>query len=179
MNSDVQPDVQPNAENAPNPPNGGIDGAAAGESVTCPRCGLEQPSGRGQCSRCNVFLPANQSARQSGIYAVQHPRELRQSVDDFVAGILADQGGESELTTLGLAYVSRLKEVEIVLRLIANDIVKRGLLTPSGGVRNIHGAFLTTVDRWDRLAQRIGVARKAKHANPLDAVREAVQEANR
>ena len=157
----------------PSQANGPGDG-----SSTCGRCSAVNPPGAETCAQCHCFLPANQVARQTGIYAQRQPADLRERVDTFTAGVLSDLGGASELSTLERAYVGRLAEVEIVLRLLAHDIAERGLLTPSGGVRRVHDAFLSAVDRWDRLAQRLGVARRARRvASTFDAAIAAEPEA--
>ena len=62
----------------------------------------------------------------------------------------------------GLVRTVRLAEVEVTLRLLAHDIAGRGLLTPSGGVRRVYDQLLAGVDRWDKLAQRIGVKRRVR-----------------
>jgi hypothetical protein len=91
------------------------------------------------------------------------------TADQLMMGIVADLGGESELTTLQRSYIRRLGDVEITIRLLASDIATRGLLTPAGGVRNVYGAFLAGIDRFDKLAQRIGLKRGER---PIPTVRQ-------
>jgi hypothetical protein len=136
-----------------------------GDGLVCSACGERSRAGVFQCVKCGRWLPGNQAARELGLYARNQPADLRESVDTLAAGIVADRGGESELTTLERAYVGRLADVEITLRLIAADIAARGLLTPAGGVRNVYDKFLAGIDRWDRLAQRLGLGRHAKRLN--------------
>lgn len=124
------------------------------------------------------FQAGNQAARQHGLYSRQQSEELREYVTQLKAGIVADLGGEAALSTLERAYVDRLGDVEITLQLLAADIARRGLLTHNGGVRRVYERLLSGIDRWDRLAQRIGLARRTRHVEPLDAVRRAVEEAN-
>jgi hypothetical protein len=38
---------------------------------------------------------------------------------------------------------------------------------------------METFDRWEKFAAKLGMERKAKHLDPMDAVRAAVEEANR
>ena len=108
------------------------------------------------------FLPGNQVARQSGVFAVHHPPELLEAADAFAVGVVADLGGEGELSTLERAYIARLRGLEITQTLLAADLETRGLVTPAGGVRRPFAAFLSAIDRFDRLAQRLGLQRRAR-----------------
>ena len=114
----------------------------------------------------------NQVARKHGADSAavkrgEVPADLRQSIDDFRAGLIADQGGATALTTLELAYILRLTEIEVCCRLLQNDLVNRGLHTQKGRVRSSYEKYLATLDRWDRLAQRVGVDRRAKQIPSL------------
>ena len=141
------------------------------DGVTCGRCGAQSPTGLDACPVCHCFLPGTQAARKSGIYAQHPPPDLLLVVDAMVTGIIADHGGEATLTTLERAYIKKLADVDITVHLLAADIARRGLLTPSGGVRNVYDKFLAGLDRWDRLAQRIGLGRRARQVpNPLDFI---------
>ncbi len=135
----AQQGVQPVADsNAPSR----VDGAERG------------PDGR--------FVSGNQVARQTGIFAVHQPPELLDSADAFAAQVLTDLGGERELSALERAYVAKLRDLEITQQLLMADIAHRGLVTPSGGVRRPFSAFLSAIDRFDRLAQRLGLKRRAR-----------------
>ena len=141
------------------------------DGVTCGRCGAQAPPGLDACPVCHSFLPGTQAARKSGIYAQHQPPDLQAVVDAMVAGIIADHGGEATLTTLEKAYIKKLADVDITIHLLAADISRRGLLTPAGGVRNVYDKFLAGLDRWDRLAQRIGLGRRARTVpTPLDYI---------
>lgn len=119
--------------------------------------------------------PGNQTARTHGVDSfeargsVALPEVLRQTVEEFRAAVIADRGGASELSTLEAAYIRRLSEVETVTRLLAADLAQRGLTTAKGRVRSTFSRWLEALDRWDRLAQRVGVQRVAKPALTLDA----------
>lgn len=54
-----------------------------------------------------------------------------------------------------------------------------GPITTKGKSRALYTAYMSAVDREMKLAQLLGLERKAKPVNPLDAVRAAVAEANR
>jgi hypothetical protein len=132
------------------------------------------------------YLPGsqegNQHARTSGVRAFElHgeaalPSELRDELAAFRAALMADQGGASELTAIRAGYVQRLSEVEACLRLLAEDLRTRGLMTKRGRVRSTYDKLLQTIDRWDRLAQRLGMERRTLQVSSFAA---AVAEANR
>jgi hypothetical protein len=104
----------------------------------------------------------NQTARKHGVRAFEQrgpaalPDVLRQTVEEFREAVIADRGGLTELSTLEAAYIRRLAEVEATARLLAHDLASRGLTTPRGRVRGTFSRWLECLDRWDRLAQRIG-----------------------
>jgi hypothetical protein len=110
--------------------------------------------------------PGNETALKHGARRFEQrgvlPADLKVSVDEFREGLISDQGGVEALTTLQAGYVRRLTEIEVLVRLLQNDLVARGAFTQRGRVRNTFTKFLETVDRWDRLAQRVGVDRKAR-----------------
>jgi hypothetical protein len=112
------------------------------------------------------FIPGNQARRVHGVRAFETtgrlPDTLRQSVDEFRACVIADRGGAAELSTLESAYCRRLGEAEAVVRLLASDLASRGLFTPRGRVRNTFQRWTEAVALWDRLAQRVGVDRRAR-----------------
>ncbi|MDO8795075.1 MAG: hypothetical protein Q7J25_10700 [Vicinamibacterales bacterium] len=158
----LQQDVQPAA---PMQENGDRSGW-----VICARCSTANPVGSGTCAACRSFLPANQAARRTGIYARQQPPDLRLTADELMNGILSDLGGESELSTLQTAYVRKLADVEITIRLLTSDIAANGLLTPGGRVRDVYDKLLAGLGVFDRYAQRIGLERRAKRVPSLAEV---------
>lgn len=117
------------------------------------------------------FLPGNDAARTSGVRMFMDrgelPMELRPALDRFVAQVTTDQGGDAELTAIRGGYVRRLAELEGCLLLLTLDLQTRGLMTARGRVRNTYTLFLQTLDRWDKLAQRLGMGRVAKPAPTL------------
>jgi hypothetical protein len=90
------------------------------------------------------------------------PDDLRMDIDTFRAQVIADRGGLENLTALEAAYISKLVDAEIVYRLLVADIVKRGLFTEQRRVRNTHARLLRQTSLCDRLAQRVGVDRRAR-----------------
>ncbi len=108
------------------------------------------------------FLSGNQVARQSGVFAVHQSPAVLESADAFAAQVMTDLGGEGELSALEQAYVAKLRDLEVTQQLLMADIAHRGLVTPAGGVRRPFSAFLSSIDRFDRLAQRLGLKRRTR-----------------
>ena len=155
----------PNAENArPSEP------SPVG-SVICARCQTSNPTDAELCSRCKSFLPANQLQRTHGIYSkTPPPADLREKVDELRAGVIADRGGESELSALELSYVEKLGDIDVTIRLLTHDIAVNGLLTKSGGVRGVYDKLLAGLAAFDRYAQRVGLERRAKRVPSLSEI---------
>jgi hypothetical protein len=135
----------------------------------CIRCGNTIEDGADQCA-CGSFGPRNQVARKEGFRAVHHPPDLRMTSEELVSGVVSDLGGDSELSTLERSYVRKLGDLEITIRLATSDIARAGMLTPGGRVRDSYTALLSGIDRFDRLAMRLGLKRRAKPAATLAEV---------
>ncbi len=67
---------------------------------------------------------------------MHHPPDLREAADAFAVGVVADLGGEGELSTLERAYIARLRDLEITQTLLAADLEIRGLVNPAGAIRS-------------------------------------------
>lgn len=130
-----------------------------------------------------TMRPGNQAARKHGAYSVavqrgQVPDDLRVDVDVMQEQIVADLGGVENLSAIQVGYVRKLRDVEVVERMLISHIATNGLFTPRGRVRAVYTRWLEAVGTWDRLAQRIGMDRRARLVDPFEAVKAAVQEAN-
>jgi hypothetical protein len=139
---------------------------AADGSPICACGAAERHATNPHMCRNGHFVPGNGARRLHGVDGFRTrgtlPDVLRQTVDEFRQAIIADRGGDAELSTLEHGYARRIGEVEAVLRLLASDLAKRGLFTPRGRVRNTYGRWLEGLAAWDRLAQRIGTARRSR-----------------
>ena len=147
--------------------------ASADETPLCDFCGARpHTTHAGRCERGHG-MRGNQLHRTHGTYSFRDrgatalPNVLRQTVDEFRESVIADRGGTSELSTLEAAYIRRLAEVETVARLLAADLASRGLTTPRGRVRGTFSRWLECLDRWDRLAQRVGTDRRSRSVSSL------------
>ena len=75
--------------------------------------------------------------------------------------------------------VERHARLELVDDYLFANVQRLGPLTGKGRTRAALTNWLQVVDRLQRSAMALGLERKAKPVNPLDAVRRAVEEANR
>jgi hypothetical protein len=136
---------------------------AADRETRCSRCGAEQPRGN-RCRGCGSFLPANEAALKHGLRRYQTtgrlPEDLRISAEDFRAGIISDQGGLDELSTVQAGLVRLLFNCEVGTRILLNEVLKRGIDTAPG--RAAYDRLLSTMDRWNRIAGTLGIERKQK-----------------
>jgi len=154
-----------------------VDRASNEDTPVC-SCGAGPHSTTaGMCSNGH-FIRGNSARRLHGVRGFETtgrvPDVLRQTVEEFRESVMTDRGGSSELSTLEAAYVRRLSEAETVARLLAHDLAARGLFTPRGRVRNTFQRWTEAVSLWDRLAQRVGVDRRARQVPSLqDYLRQA------
>lgn len=139
------------------------------------KCGASAHAEKpGICARGHA-MEGNQLRRVHGVRSFEErgaaalPDVLRQTVEEFRAAVIQDRGGASELSTLEMAYVRRLSEVETVARLLAADLATRGLTSARGRVRGTFSRWLECLDRWDRLAQRVGTDRRGRQVSSLSA----------
>ena len=171
MTEHAQPSQSTDDASAQVLPTAGPSAILGSVGGACRRCGTSYTVGSvNRCPHCKSFVLANQERRSDGTRARYQPHELREDVDRFIAGVIADRGGEAALTTLQRAYISRLGDVELTHRLLCMDINQHGLKTESGAkYRDVLDKFYAGVDRFDRLAQRIGVDRVARNISGLSA----------
>jgi hypothetical protein len=120
--------------------------------------------------------PGNQTARTHGVRAFEArgdgtlPADLRVSVDEFRAQIIADRGGIDNLTAIEAGYIAKLTDVDVMSRLLMADLRERGVFTPKGRVRNTFTKLLDVFAAWDRFAQRVGPDRRPKRVPSLAEV---------
>lgn len=143
----------------------------------CPRCGADNANDASTCSACHRFLPGNIAAvTHGGRRALDRPEALA-----AIAGkreeLVKHLGGDPSLIQADL--VTDYARVDVLIESVAANIEVGGIFTPKGSARAAVSLLLTLLDRRMRLATTLGLERKAKPVNPLDAVRAAVAEANK
>lgn len=128
----------------------------------------------GICARGHA-MPGNQLRRTHGAFSFRDrglaalPDPMRLSVDDFRESIVRDLGGPDELSTIMHGHIRRLGELETTCRLLASHLAQHGIFTPRGRVRSAYTQWLLTLDRWQKVAERIGIERTLKSVPSLSA----------
>jgi|KBSMisStaDraftv2_1062788.scaffolds.fasta_scaffold09349_2 hypothetical protein len=160
------PDAQAGGQQtAPNQENGAGDGPAS-DTVTCASCGRQNPVGLSRC-RCGCWLLGNPGNLKHGAYARTKPTDVLMTADELMTGLLVDQGGADEMSTLQRSVAANLRDCVILLALNKRTIVEKGVDDPAG--RRAHDRYLAALDRFLRLAAVLGVDRKAKNVGSLTA----------
>lgn len=118
----------------------------------------------------------NSNALTTGTRSEQMLDALAPAKAALVADVTRDLGGEVPTTLKRLidahSETTLLRE-SVFLRMAGEPV------TAKGKCRAMLNAYLQLVDRELRLAQVIGLERREKPVNPLDAVQRAVERANR
>ena len=116
------------------------------------------------------FIPGSQQRLTHGARAFERhgdavvPPDVRLTADDMLAGIIADKGGANNLTTLKREYAQQARHFRVMLDLILHDLVRNGVTTKGGRVRSAVSKYLEIFDRFDKVAQRLGLERDAREA---------------
>ena len=105
--------------------------------------------------------------------------EARAALEERQASIAASLGGPETLSPLALGHIDRHTRLEMVETYLFENVQRHGPLTGKGRTRAALSAWLQVVDRLQKSAMALGLERRQKPLNPLDAVRAAVSEANR
>jgi len=131
-----------------------------------------------------TLRPGNAAAVRHGAYSAsvqrgEVPDLLRVDVRTLEAQILTDLGGVENLSAIQAALVRKLVDAEVIERLLVSHLARVGVLTAKGNVRGALNKWLDVVNTWDRLAMRLGLERKARTVDPIEALRRAVDEVNR
>jgi hypothetical protein len=90
--------------------------------------------------------------------------------------ITADLGGDVSAVTQEL--IGRFVQTSAVADSLSAHLVHHGVVTSAGRIRPAVNTFLAAVDRLQRLGQTLGLDRRQKRLDPLEAVRQAVERAN-
>lgn len=147
----------------------GSGNGGSAPAASCARCGRSSPVGVDRCPGCQSWLPGNVGAMTHGLYVkTPPPADVQMSADEVLTGALADCGGAETLTTLERATLAKIRDEEIMLSLLKADIVRCGLHTPNGKVRDSYAAYQAGVDRWLRLVAVVGTQRRSRPVLTLD-----------
>jgi hypothetical protein len=118
-----------------------------------------------------TFTPGNVAALRHGAYsrqvqagALDAQAEARAALREREAAIVSDLGGPDTVSVLQRDAVARYVGLSLVEDYLTRAIVDRGPLTPKGRQRAALTALLQVSDRLQRIAQMLGVDRRAKPA---------------
>jgi hypothetical protein len=112
-------------------------------------------------------------ALKSGAFSQQVSRGLgpdaKADLDTRRAQILADKGGRESLSQLTVDGIEKAVTVHALLNHVGNKLVADGLFGERGRPRPALAAYCQLLDRWVRLATLLGLERRPKDAQTLDA----------
>jgi hypothetical protein len=89
---------------------------------------------------------------------------LRAELKTRYEELLADQGDAAFLRRDG---IKRAAQLTIIADTLAEDLVRRGLITPKGQQRAALNAYLSVIDRLTRLSATLGLDRRTKPVTDL------------
>jgi hypothetical protein len=129
---------------------------------------------KNQCVRGHFIVGSQQRLTHGARAFERHgdavvPADVRMTADDMLAGIIADKGGANNLTTLKRELAQQARNFRVMLDLILHDLVRNGVTTKGGRVRSAVSRYLEIFDRFDKVAQRLGLERDAREALSLTA----------
>jgi hypothetical protein len=91
------------------------------------------------------------------------PPDLQQGISEFREQLVSDQGGISELSGVRAGLVRLLVGAETAFRVAGNELTRcGGISTPSG--RLAFDRLLAAMTTWTRIAEKLGIERRAKAA---------------
>jgi hypothetical protein len=132
------------------------------------------------------FAPGNTEALTHGGYSKQaqagdlpSQAESAAIVRERVQEIVNDLGGRDEVSTVLAGQVRQHGRLEMLEEHLWHQIEDGGITTAKGNTRACVTLWLKVIDRLQRSAMTLGIERKQRQVNPLDAVRAAVEEANK
>ena len=135
--------------------------------------GAPPPGGR---NPDGTFASRNATAlthggRSEQVRAAQRPgqTEAPERLAERRAAIMADLGGEQQLSQLQRDLIERYIELDTVASWLGGHLVAEGPLTAKGRTRAALSAYVTVVDRIQRVGAALGVARRPKTVPDLTA----------
>ncbi len=139
--------------------------------------------GNGRDPRTGQFLPGNTVAlrhgRRSTVVRRRIEEESRAELAERRQVIVADLGGFDQLSTIAIDVLERYLVAAALLGWMEDRLIVEGVVTAKGKRRSIHRAYLAQLDRVVRLASMLGLERRSRSVDPLEAVQRAVKDANR
>jgi hypothetical protein len=132
----------------------------------------EESTGTGH-DRRGRFTPGNAAAMTHGGRSVHVRRallaEARAVLADRRNSIISDLGGPTELSTIRTDLVERYLETSLLAEWLGGNLLTEGAVTTKGRARAAATLYLQVVDRVHRLASSLGLDRKVRDAQTIDA----------
>ena len=169
--------LQQETEFAAPPRESGPNGSDPERQVRAALDALQQQPARDAAGRfvAGTLAAGDTLERSAQLWAAVEPAK-RELVERLRADLAVDDGTATTFTGLLDAYAeARLLRHAMFLRLV--DL--GGPVTTKGKARSLYRAYLGALDRELKLAQALGLERRARHLDPMAAVHAAVAEANR
>ena len=151
-----------------------------GDESICPCGATRHAEHDGRCANGHVLL-GNSNAVVTGLTSVQFWNEHDQARHDVRVAIITDAGYAEADAPLALVLAA---DTIAQATLIRDSVLQRmaqqgGPLTSGNRIRRSFAVWCQAVDRLERHLRLVGLERRAKPVDPLDAVRQAVEEVNR
>lgn len=152
------------------------DNAAADASAaTAPA----QPAENGQQDARGRFLPGNALAKRHGLHASRSAEAMASAREQFLASDMADAGGLGDVPTRKASLHHYRARLHSHISALSDALETFGLFDKRGRLRvawlqRLEG-LMTTAHRLDAT---LGLERRARPVDPLEAVRRAVAAAN-
>jgi len=140
-----------------------LDSSTSPPAAIC-KCGATaaHPTDATRCESGHPLVGSPGPAFKHGVYAYQNrgpqglPPDLRLSVEEFQHGVICDRGGRDNLTTLKAGSISKIKDIEAVLRLYNAEIMRRGVFTEGGRERSMMRGWREFLKLWLQYKNDIG-----------------------
>ena len=117
-------------------------------------------------------MPKNEANLRHGLRRYQEngtlPADVAAYIDEFREQLIADQGGEGELTAVRAGMIEKLVELEVGSRLLMAEVIRRKIDSKPG--KAAYGMLLGTLDRWHRFAVSLGVERRTRQVRSIAEV---------
>jgi hypothetical protein len=161
----VEPPVGPFSELAPS-------------GTPCRVCGEVHRAGRFRSGCAGPRLTTGLHSALVRQAALPSLVAARAALADQQAAIETDLGGSEAMTTVLRGAVRQLVVLGLFAEHLAEDMLRAGVVTAKGKRRAALAAYLEVTDRITALRRLIGVERKARPVDPLQAIHDAVRRAS-
>lgn len=144
-----------------------------------PEAQHEAPRPEGRDAHTGRFVAGNSAARTHGLSSPRIEAALLAEGDAFLSQSIADDGGEGEVPARRRSLHVYRARLHMRIEQMSAALDTHGMFDTRGKLRERWIKRLESlISRAQALDNTLGLARKQRHVNPMDAVRAAVVEAN-